>query len=68
MGLFSGTDGEKKALVESAYQSIEAGDKLGAMRSLQKAIDIDPEFKKAHAAMGFLFPTWASITRRYRFS
>src|SRR5258708_5488879 len=54
MALFGSKDDKKKELLESAQKLAQTGDSAKAFKELQKALDVDPDYKEAHWAIGFL--------------
>ncbi|HET9868900.1 MAG TPA: tetratricopeptide repeat protein, partial [bacterium] len=55
MALFGSKDDKKKELIESAQKLAEQGDSSKALKEIQKALDIDPNYREAYTAMGFIY-------------
>ncbi len=55
MGLFGNKEDKKKELLESAQKLADQGDTPKALKELQKALELDPNYKEAHTAMGFIY-------------
>src|ERR1700722_17719118 len=55
MALFGNKDDKKKELVESAQKLAEQGETPKALKEIQKALDIVPNYMEAYTAMGFIY-------------